>query len=59
MSKKKYDKQLSIWMDNELLSILEEQKIKDFFFPYQKNVSKQDIIRAMIQYAYNSISIPS
>lgn len=52
---KNYNKQISIVLNKELIDKIQDPELKKFFFPYQSNVTKQDIIRALIEYSYNSI----
>lgn len=52
---KNYNKQISIVLNEELIDKIQDAELKKFFFPYQSNVTKQDIIRALIEYSYNSI----
>lgn len=52
---KNYDKQISIALTEELIDKIQDPKLKKFFFPYHSKVTKQDIIRALIEYSYNSI----
>lgn len=52
---KNYSKQISIVLNKELIDKIQDPELKKFFFPYQYDVTKQDIIRALIEYSYNSI----
>ncbi len=53
----KYNKYISLGLNEKLNAKLQDPDIKKYFFPYQNlnEITNQNIIRAMIQYAYNSI----
>lgn len=50
-----YNQKINLALNEELIDKIQDTELKKFFFPYQSNVTKQDIIRALIEYSYNSI----
>ncbi len=50
-----YNQKINLALNEELIDKIQDAELKKFFFPYQSNVTKQDIIRALIEYSYNSI----
>ncbi len=50
-----YNQKINLALNEELIDKIQDPELKKFFFPYQSNVTKQDIIRALIEYSYNSI----
>ena len=50
-----YNQKINLALNEELIDKIQDAELKKFFFPYQSNVTKQDIIRALIEYSYNFI----
>lgn len=50
-----YNQKINLALNEELIDKIQDAELKKIFFPYQSNVTKQDIIRALIEYSYNSI----